>query len=526
VGLYTSAYRKEDMSFFPLGEALAEHWWTIGDIRRDIGVDHLVQVCDKTDDGHAEPVGLSFLVQLKSISKPSKHQVRDDPSVIIYRFYVSDLIHWSREACAPVVLIVWDIKNRVGYWRLVSDVLEELDKSADWRSKTKVTIRFAKTKDTSRAGLNALRWALADEVLPILEARFGPVEMKLNFSVSLKDAEGRRVADELERFRTTGEPVRVPSKYITMEFSPWAQRLYGEIKPEYVDLGGGSPRLSSARIEIFSTEFAEPVVIPYVAFWQIRGGTHEVVASNRRQKLPIIIKVHQKLVDGDCRVAKMKYSVQMRWEAIGDTILEMRDNARIVLAFATGTRLRVIFKKTGRSDYPMPKIKMNESIDVLRARVDLLSTLVSIEHRLLSFGRIHVHIPSVSDADLATLQDVVELCGTGEITSVGNFGMTINPQRLNLAEIQELERRCERDPEDRSSWLHCNGVLRSEELDFFGVKIPLGDGNLLIKCGAVQLKQIAAAIQDGSTRTRIEAHNTTLVRAYTDWLPGGKYSGR
>jgi hypothetical protein len=130
---FTPEQRQEDRSAGQLQDLMGELGWNLSRLK-DLGEDFLVQIYDK-----GVSTGLAFLVQLKSTSNKESLRIKSAPGVLRYRLEVKDLLHWE-VSTTLVVLIVWDVSERAGYWQPVPAITRELDaRGKVWRKKGKVT---------------------------------------------------------------------------------------------------------------------------------------------------------------------------------------------------------------------------------------------------------------------------------------------------------------------------------------------------------------------------------------------------
>src|SRR3990172_4949576 len=114
-GRYAKELKQEDKSKAQLEERFVDIGWTCYPSDRDLGEDYLLSVYI---DGKA--TGAAFYLQLKSITNSDK-RIQND--TLKYDFSTKDLLHWS-EFALPVVLVVWDVSKRMGWWVFVDSAIK------------------------------------------------------------------------------------------------------------------------------------------------------------------------------------------------------------------------------------------------------------------------------------------------------------------------------------------------------------------------------------------------------------------
>jgi hypothetical protein len=127
--------QQENISRKQFGEFLEQNEWVTDDISPDLGEDILVRVYK---DGVS--TGLSFYTQLKSVDDIEKFITKNRK--ISYPFEVKDLEHWDAQA-VTVILVVWDVGKRQGWWIGISDAIQYLlNNNPEWKNKETVTFIF------------------------------------------------------------------------------------------------------------------------------------------------------------------------------------------------------------------------------------------------------------------------------------------------------------------------------------------------------------------------------------------------
>ena len=217
--------RQSSKSIDQFKERMEDAWWKANEIKRDTGEDVLVKVFDKPPPGESNgtPAGIHFLVQVKSVDDETGAGGMRPTT----RLKIPHLQHW-RSSIPPVVVVLWNVATRSGYWRLADHVLRQLDEEVSgWTEQESVTVEMPAGNALDDAGLVRLRRALADRVLPaVSEGR--PVQMTIEFSFPASP-EGRIAAKAFQTARELGTRFEIPSQFVKRAaYSDWFQRLYGD----------------------------------------------------------------------------------------------------------------------------------------------------------------------------------------------------------------------------------------------------------------------------------------------------------
>lgn len=246
MGKISAASRQSVKSISQLRERMAAFGWSANELsQQDTGEDVLVKIFNPGADARFDgtPSGLSFLAQVKSVAET----VAEGLSVTI-QLKVSDLKDWT-DSDPSVVLFVWDVRSKIGYWRLANAICKELDETnPGWKTKTKVSTRFPVADSSDDAGLKRLRGRLADVALPSI-ARGRKVQVKLRFTFP------KAIAKKVQRAYDFGTPYSIDPSYLSgIDFPDWYTRLYGISRPEIagpVIMNAKAPDLSvDVRMEV------------------------------------------------------------------------------------------------------------------------------------------------------------------------------------------------------------------------------------------------------------------------------------
>jgi hypothetical protein len=109
----------EELSEAQLRLLLVRFKWLIDRWGRDYGEDLFVRIFkDGVRTGH------DFYIQLKGTDNAKKHELQASNS-FSYSVDLSNLRQWSR-LTFPVVFVLWDISDEVGYWLHVQPFIKSI----------------------------------------------------------------------------------------------------------------------------------------------------------------------------------------------------------------------------------------------------------------------------------------------------------------------------------------------------------------------------------------------------------------
>lgn len=116
----------EDRSGYQLGEAFAIHEWILESFRKDYGEDFFVRSVE-----NGTLTGSDFYLQLKGTPDIEQYKLSNSKN-FSYPISLANLRQWHRFTY-PVIVILWDIDNRVGYWLHIQPFIEDrLESNPDW----------------------------------------------------------------------------------------------------------------------------------------------------------------------------------------------------------------------------------------------------------------------------------------------------------------------------------------------------------------------------------------------------------
>lgn len=372
-GRYSREQRQEDRSEGQLKDRLVEVGWACDRLGRDLGEDLVVRIFD---DGAS--TGLTFHVQLKSTADGDKLKAKKSQE-LSYSLEVKDLLHWE-VSTTLVVLVVWDVRAKTGWWRPIQEMVKELDEgNKGWRKKKKVAVSVPLANGTDESGLRRLRWAVADYLLPIV-----PKERPMMFSLVFDTTdEGMAAARAVERAVNDGEPVTFSEGFVPgIEFPEWHRRIYGPgyveqpIKLEIKPTGTGAT--TTVGVEADSPEGSAS--LPHIELRTIARGRKRLVLTNEHQRQPIVFRV-------EFTGVRANFSFQQ--VRPGTTVYEARSAAAFMAAAGgTGGVIRIIDPATGASLLTVSSSRVTADYDLagMRRWLGLLDKLCEIQRKIARCG--------------------------------------------------------------------------------------------------------------------------------------------
>jgi hypothetical protein len=153
--------QQEGISRDQLSERFKTFGWIPNPTNIDLGEDFIVHILV-----NAEETGIVFHLQEKSIIDIDERRKND---FLVYKFEIQDIFDWEKFSI-PVVLVVWDIKQRLGKWILVDDAIKVLnEKKPNWRNNKKsISIYLPWENNTDDEGLTKLRERIGLSFLPYI----------------------------------------------------------------------------------------------------------------------------------------------------------------------------------------------------------------------------------------------------------------------------------------------------------------------------------------------------------------------
>lgn len=318
---FAKSIQQEGISRDQISERLKEFGWIPSPTNIDLGEDFIVHIYI---DGN--PTGKTFHLQAKSVTNIDE---RKKKNFLVYQFKKQDIFDWEYFE-DPVVLLVWDIKQRTGKWVLLDDVIRHLENTnPQWRSnKSTVNVFIPWINTTDDKGLMGLRERIAIRMLPIMLS-------KRDFSIQLKDEEAE-VHKELESLSKSGGVFVTSGRHFN--FPNWFIRWFD---PNNFTLTFES-KLSSEPLyfKIIAVDLDGQRLFHDTELLISKQDESSIVFSN--EQLNSSIKIEFKLLKNTER-KQYDYYTNLSVNNFGKTVYETRDILLFLRAFITGNKRTMVF---------------------------------------------------------------------------------------------------------------------------------------------------------------------------------------
>jgi hypothetical protein len=494
---YSREQGQENRSRHQLCERLDEVGWISSPVETDMGEDLLVRIYD---DGAS--TGLSFYVQLKSTADSGTLK-RKRTSRIAYELEVKDLLHWEVSATL-VVLVVWDVEKRTGWWRPIPEIVRELDRTAKgWRKQKTVAAGVPLANGTNEAGMKRLRWIVADHSLPLV-----PKPTPMTFSMVFPHTEaGREALRTFERALDQGDAVTFERGFVpTIEYPVWHRRIYGAdfvsrpIKLEFRPTP--TTEAVAFRIEVDSPE--GPATVPYLKLCAAKQGRKRLVLTNEQQQLPLVFTID---------LSPDRVTFHFEQVRFGRTIHEALEAAVFMCAAgAPGSVLRIVELKGGHSllSFPSGRVSVGYDLAAARRRRDLLEELSYIQQRVARFGSFSLEgLTEISAEDVFLIHRLFTIMREGRVEA------RKSPSFEVAADAQVPADQCG----DRDIHMDIEGA----RVSLLGLEVPLGNIRVTILDSQRFLKEsLRARAEAAAAGKPVHVHldDMPVLEEYFDWLPG------
>lgn len=299
--------------------------WEVERFGKDDGEDLFIRIFEE-----GAFTGKGFYVQLKGTNNIQQYALK--AGVFSYGVDIVNLLQWHRNQI-PVIFVLWDIEQRVGYWLHIQSYADsKLKKEPLWlkqeEGKRNIHIPFDQMlpwgeDNNLLAVINAEQplWQMLEKVKQKLDeadshhrlvahltstgteittvekypgaAADKPVTIKFTTSIPTDTEEGRDLIEKVKRFISSGVPVKVPLPYIkNLEFPQFIKQALPEFTGEgFFVLGPAyNPKPLLLRFE-FNNDDGEQFTLEYIELKVVHAGIEEVTLTNEEQPLPIAVTV-------------------------------------------------------------------------------------------------------------------------------------------------------------------------------------------------------------------------------------------
>jgi hypothetical protein len=494
---YSRELGQEDRSEAQLRERLAEVGWPCDRMGRDLGEDLLVRIFD---DGVS--TGLSFYVQLKSIATFKWIKRKRFPS-LAYPVETKDLLHWE-VSTTLVVLLIWNVEERRGHWKPISEVIKDLDAAVKgWRKQRTVTVSVPLANGTNDAGMKRLRWVVADHNIDIV-----PKPTPMTFSMIFERTEtGLEALRTFEEALDRGDDVTFEHGFVPrIEYPAWHRRLYGAdffSRPIKVEFRPTPPSETVAlRIEVDSPE--GPATVPYLELHATKQGRKKLVLTNERQQLPLVFTINLSPERAQFRFEQARF---------GRTLHEAREAAVFMCAAgAPGSVLRIVEAKHGRTllSFPSERVSVGYDLAATRRRRDMLEELCYIQQRVARFGSFSLEgLTEISAEDVFLVHRLFKIMREGRVETRKTFSFEVTPD----AEM----------PASQCGDQDIHMDITGARVSLLGLEAPLGNVRVTILDSQRFLQEsLRARAEAAAAGEPVAVHldDMPVLEEYFNWLPG------
>lgn len=500
---FSAELRQEHRSLDQLSERLDEYGWLVNVLPRDLGEDVLVSIYDGGNF-----TGLSFFVQCKSTVESNKLIRKRDPDHLRYPLDVHDLLHWE-DSAQLVVVVVWDVGKRCGWWETVPAIISDLEKANPaWRRKGSVTVSLSSKNTTGDASLARLRHVVADRSFPVV-SKGKEIMIRPTFLFP-RTGEGQQRLAELRRAIDTGTPVTIESEYIKeVRLSPWIGRMYGVVQPESLSISSAlSDRSVTLRLEAESKGGSDSILLHMKL---VRAGRVEHELSNDHDDGPIKLRVVMNWADeGDVKV-----STSLTNTLPHPVIYHTRDAASFLLRLRRATRVRCILQDKGSVLFESGSwTATGQTESELRWWKRIADMLCVIQPRIQEFGTLSLKNPKLSDDDVEAITKMYEICRSGRVKVRVDFAFT-------LAITPRSRKQWESGIEARRSGAEPNFEMRFSDgkIKVLNVEVPIKEMVARVPDPAPIYEQVRRALDQGLKEVRVNCPGLRVVEEYPDWIP-------
>ncbi len=381
------------------------------------------------------------------------------------------MVHWE-VSTIPVVVILWDINKKSGYWALASAMVTKLDEeNPDWRNGQKeVSVRFPAAQTTDDNGFVILRMHLIKEGQDSITRWF-----MRKFTVAVPDAPEAKVdLEAFLHFQATGERVTIDGKYLQMNERD--ARLLGPILdwPTKLTFMGISPSKETypIKLEIESSDSLR-AEISYIELRLVKRGSEQFTYANgheatpdapERKASPFFVSLTQKKAD---EFPQITLSLSNAYP----TAQELRRVIPFWSIFLAGGRLRLTYLKHGEEKEASWVEFPAQGNGIPPEYKQMVEMLCAIEIRT---GCIF-HVPDwrISAQDAETIENALAILATGrDFRSGGHVNVPFNREILRAS--PELMERMLSDLEKSGGYISIETGLEEQKMQLLGTEISLG----------------------------------------------------
>lgn len=437
---FSSEMKQEQISRQQLAERFIEFGWAPTPNSIDLGEDFIVHI-----HLQASATGIVFHIQEKSVTNLTQRQREGN---LPYSLKIKDLLHWEN-FLLPVVLIIWDIRLRLGKWALVKDLIVELDKnSPEWREKkgtSSISVRIPWSNTTDDNGLNKLRRSIGKIVYPIIsQGKVLRAEIKLSNKA-------------IEKFIKEGEPVTLSGENFETSFPNWWTKWFGDFESKNAEIEFGTlPKSYKAIIEFINKDNSA-VEAASLEFRLLRAGTEILRFNNEHEQNPLRCNLNLNIKPNGV-VGEATFSINSKRVSV----IEIKKALSFLQAIKNGGRINFSFKETG--DQFSFDLQSNQMDELNHEFIELIEKLFIIQSKTGKF--ISISNKGISNHHIEIINELYEILTTGRV-KLKDMVVSLNFKGETLRRLCNIHKEGKPAPKFRIT-------MPESSTELFGVKFETG----------------------------------------------------
>ena len=515
-----------------IGQVLPSEW-IIESGYKDYGIDLVIEIVK-----NGNVTGAHFLVQLKGT----------DSIEILKSGYISyscetSTLQYFLERPELVIFLVYDSKEKVGYWIWVQDFIRN-NLKADWGNQKTATIHIPLQNKFDQESVKVIEqrvlkthgqnlWLTAIQTIenPYIDYRITgldkenvrieayskypgalddhPVELSGIFKFD-QSQEAQDARKALENAYKTGETVKLDSRFFEgfdpTQLAPELFAHLGKFETREIEIGTAKTDEGFiGKLEISDEHENSLGEIPYIDFKVIQAGSEEITFSNEAQPIPL--KIKWKL-----NSTKHTSSFNFRFHFVGVNVVEIQKFMKFSLATKNGKWFQLTNLTTGLS---IKESLQTRSIDLdvrddFRALIDDLALIQKKTGQIIQFPE------NITVAEWQLMKNLVGILTTGSIqTDTPKYSFALNKDvALKLAAAYE-----------KNEMLKWRLESPQSKVRFMGADFDFGPCSTVLPSATLEpeerqkLLEIDKLPDDAIVNISLNVGNLGIITRFTKWLP-------
>jgi hypothetical protein len=506
--------------------------WIVIEPSYDYGIDLDVEIVEKTF-----VTGVHFLMQLKSTDKI---QITKD-GFVLYNCKTSTLRYfWEQNE--QVVFLVYDAKNKIGYWIWIKDyITNDLARNTKWKKQKTVAVKISKDnffteKSIGQIKARVMKLHRQANLLDTIQTLNNPYvnyavqfdgnneiiafspkypgaerDYPMTFDLTFKfdrSSSAQQAHQALQDAMKKGLPAEIDSKFIeNVEFPELlSPELFShdEFKPDKLFIMPISQnRTVPAAVTILGQNEEILSNIPFVDFKEKRSGSEEIMFSNDGQQIPVRFSMTANQIEH-----KVSFSFHVGF--VNLNVFQALEMLKFQKAVATGSWIRVTHLSTNTTliKSEIPENLISQPPDIL---IEVAGNLSHIQEKT---GQIIPWPEKISFDEKELIDEILRIIDTG-LASGGNylsFGLNKETAQRLATSIFQTER--------------SNFRLEAERFaNLFGQRINLGPVSFMLlgaKLSAETINRLSALNEisdDAPVKIELEVDDLGIKIYHHKWLP-------